>query len=105
MWGVPRDAFISIAVPEYINVDWLDGFYRGMSDLARTFEVNLLGGDTTRSQGHLVINVAVTGVVPHDQVLFRHTARPGDVLVLTGPLGESAAGTEILLSRTGLPRK
>lgn len=101
--GVPRDAFISIAVPEYIDVEWLDGFYRGMSELARAFEVNLLGGDTTGSKGHLVINVAVTGVVPRDQVLFRHTARPGDILVLTGPLGESAAGTDILLSKTGLP--
>jgi thiamine-monophosphate kinase len=101
--GVPRDAFISIAVPDYIDVDWLDGFYRGMSELARGFGVNLLGGDTTGSKGHLVINVAVTGVVPRNQVLFRHTARPGDVLVLTGPLGESAAGTEFLLSQTALP--
>ncbi|MBI5250106.1 MAG: thiamine-phosphate kinase [Desulfomonile tiedjei] len=101
--GEPLDAFISIAVPEYIDVEWLDGFYKGMSEIARQYGVNLLGGDTTASKGHLVINVALTGRVPVDQVLFRHTARPGDILVLTGPTGESAAGTEILLSQAALP--
>jgi thiamine-monophosphate kinase len=101
--GEPRDAFISVAVPHYIDVDWLDGFYKGMSDLAREFGVNLLGGDTTGSKGHLVINVALTGLVPSDQVLFRHTARHGDRVILTGATGESAAGVDILLWQAKLP--
>lgn len=101
--GRPLDAFISIAVPEYIDIEWLDSFYRGMSETAREFQVNLLGGDTTGSKGHLVINVALTGMVPADQVLLRHTARVGDVIVLTGRTGESAAGAELLLSHQSLP--
>ena len=101
--GRPLDAFISIAVPEYIDIEWLDSFYRGMSETAREFQVNLLGGDTTGSKGHLVINVALTGMAPADQVLLRHTARAGDVIVLTGRTGESAAGTELLLSHQSLP--
>jgi thiamine-monophosphate kinase len=44
--GVPRDAFISIAVPDNLDLGWLDAFYKGMSDLAREFSINLLGGDT-----------------------------------------------------------
>ncbi len=95
--GIPRDAFVSLAVPERIDLEWLDGLYRGMAELARTVDVNLLGGDTTGSKGDFVINVAVTGVVPRDEVLFRHTARAGDIIVLTGPTGGSAAGLEILL--------
>ena len=42
--GLPRDAFISLAIPDGTDVDWLDGFYRGMADLARRWDVNLLGG-------------------------------------------------------------
>jgi len=101
--GQPRDAFISLAVPDGTEVDWLDGFYRGMADLARKWDVNLLGGDTSGSKSDLMINVTVTGLVPPNEVLFRHTARPGDVIVLTGPLGESGAGLEILLNASDLP--
>jgi len=96
--GIPRDAFISLAIPESIDLEWLDGLYRGMSDLARAFDVNLLGGDTTGSKNDFVINIAVTGLVPVDEVLFRHTARAGGVIVLTGLTGDSAAGLDILMS-------
>lgn len=101
--GKPVDAFVSLAIPERIDVEWLDGFYRGMTDLAREHEVNLLGGDTTGSRSDLIINVAVTGLVKRDGVLYRHTARAGDVIALTGPIGASGAGCEILLSSAQLP--
>jgi thiamine-monophosphate kinase len=95
--GEPRDAFISLAVPSYVDVEWLDRFYAGLREVADDAKVNLLGGDTTGSRGHLVINVALTGLVPAGEVLFRHTARPTDVIVLTGPTGRSAAGCDLLL--------
>lgn len=95
--GIPRDAFVSLAIPETIDLEWLDGLYRGMADIARNFDVNLLGGDTTGSKSDFAINIAVTGLVPVDEVLFRHTARANDIIVLTGPTGESGAGLEILL--------
>jgi thiamine-monophosphate kinase len=95
--GTPRDAFISLAIPPHIDVEWLDGFYAGMRAEAAEAGVNLLGGDTTGSRGHLVINVALTGLVPANEVLLRHTARQTDVIVLTGPTGRSAAGCDLLL--------
>lgn len=101
--GRPLDAFVSLAIPERIEVEWLDGFYRGMSDYARAFQVNILGGDTTRSRSDLVINVAVTGEVPHEQVMYRHTANTGDLIAVTGVIGESGAGCEILLHSLNLP--
>jgi thiamine-monophosphate kinase len=63
----------------------------------------LLGGDTTGSKSDLIINIALTGTVPAEQVLFRHTANVGDVIVLTGPTGLSAAGCDILLHSPDLP--
>jgi len=101
--GRAEDAFVSIAVPEHVNLEWLEGLYRGMSDLARQYNVNLLGGDTTSSRGDMVINVALTGLVPREEVMFRHTARPGNVIAVTGYLGESRAGLELLLSSRDLP--
>jgi thiamine-monophosphate kinase len=96
--GVPREAFISLAIPETTELEWLDGLYRGMTDVARAFDVNLLGGDTTGSMIDFTINITVTGLVPVDEVLFRHTARVDDVIVLTGSTGESGAGLDILLN-------
>ncbi len=103
--GRPIDAFISLAIPERIDVEWLDGFYRGMAHLAREHDVNLLGGDTTGSRSDLIINIAVTGLVNRDEVLYRHTARAGDVVALTGPIGASGAGCEILLNSLQLPQR
>jgi thiamine-monophosphate kinase len=101
--GFPLDAFISLAIPEGLDVEWLDALYQGMHRLADSFQVNLLGGDTTGSKSDLVINVAVTGRVSRNEVLFRHTAREGDVIAVTGLLGESAAGLDILLRKLQLP--
>ena len=103
--GIPRDAFVSLAIPETIDLEWLDGLYRGMADIARTFEINLLGGDTTGSKSDFAINIAVTGLVPVDEVLFRHTARANDIIVLTGPTGESRAGLDILLGSLEMTRE
>ena len=94
--GVPRDAFISLAIPNRIDVEWLDRFYQGLTEQAKGHGVNVLGGDTTLSRSDLVINVALTGVVPKEQALLRNGASPGDLVCLTGALGESAAGLKLL---------
>ena len=101
--GRPLDAFISLAVPDRVDVEWLDRFYRGITEYGRAFQVNVLGGDTTSSKSDLIINVAVTGQVPRDQVMFRHTAKPGDALILTGAIGDSAAGCHLLQYSISLP--
>lgn len=100
--GNPRDAFLSLAIPDRMEVEWLDGFYRGLTDLARQYQVNVLGGDTTSSKTDFVINIVVTGMVPPEQVLFRHTANEGDIIILTGPTGLSGAGCDVLLNHHDL---
>lgn len=101
--GKALDAFISLAVPDRVELEWLEAFYRGMSRLAARYGVNLLGGDTTGSKADLIVNVAVTGTVDRAEVLYRHTARAGDVIVITGPLGKSGAGLEMLLGSEVFP--
>jgi len=98
MGGVPGEAVISLAIPETVEVDYLDRFYEGMRSMCREFKVNILGGDTTSSPQHLVINIALTGWAAPGEVLYRSGARPGDVIFLTGYVGSSAAGLDIVLS-------
>jgi thiamine-monophosphate kinase len=97
MGGTPKEALVSIAIPDTVRVDTLDAIYEGMKSMAREFDVNLVGGDTTASPSHLVINVALVGEAREEEVLYRSGARHKDVVFLTGPVGASAAGLDILL--------
>ena len=97
MGGTACEAFISIAIPDNCEIEYLDDFYSGIKSLAQKFRVNILGGDTTGSKIDLVINVAVYGIVPPDQILYRDGARPGDTIFCTGYLGDSRAGLELIL--------
>ena len=103
MGGSPRDAWISIAVPPAVEVEELDRIYDGMKGLARSSGVNLLGGDTTGCRRDLCLNLTVLGTVPPEQLLLRSGARPGQRILVTGTLGDSAAGLEVILRRPELP--
>jgi thiamine-monophosphate kinase len=98
MGGKAREAFISIAIPADCDLDFLEDLYQGMRHLAVQHEVNLLGGDTTRSKTDLIINVAVAGSVKARQMLTRRAARPGDRIFSTGYLGDSRAGLHMILN-------
>ena len=98
MGGTAREAFVSIAIPQDCPIDFLDDIYRGMKSLAGEYDVNILGGDTTRSAVDLIINVAVTGVVSKSEILYRDGARPGDIIFSTGYLGDSRAGLHLILN-------
>lgn len=98
MGGIAREAFVSIAIPGDCPLDYLEDFYEGMKRLAAGFEVNILGGDTTRSKDDLIINIVVQGTVAREQMLCRDAARPGDVVFSTGYLGDSRAGLHLILN-------
>jgi len=101
--GIPKEAFVSLAIPDRLGIEWLEDFYTGMAGVADRFGVSVIGGDTTHSLSDLVINVVVTGLVGTQEVLLRNGARPGDIVALTGPVGDSAAGLESLRKLTSVP--
>jgi len=94
--GIPREALISISIPKHTSVEYLEELYRGMKDLAREYDVNIIGGDTTRTPMLIVINVVVIGEVDEKQVLLRSGAKENDLICVTGYVGDSAAGMDIL---------
>ncbi len=87
--ATPRWATLSIALPT-ADEAWLAAFAEGLFALAGRFEVDLVGGDTTR--GSLAISVTVLGEVPAAHALLRGGARPGDDIWVSGVLGLAALG-------------
>ncbi|MBK8741092.1 MAG: thiamine-phosphate kinase [Betaproteobacteria bacterium] len=96
----PRYALLAGALPD-ANPDWLEAFSRGLFALADRYEVELIGGDTTR--GPLTLCVTIIGEVPAGQALLRSGARPGDTVWVSGMLGTAAAGLAVLRGGLDLP--
>ncbi|SDD00229.1 thiamine-monophosphate kinase [Melghirimyces thermohalophilus] len=97
MGGKPNYALVSLAVPETWKPEALKQLYTGMHEICRRFGTRVVGGDTVRSPQHLVVTISLMGSVESGRSLLRSTARPGDVLFVTGELGGSAAGLHLML--------
>jgi thiamine-monophosphate kinase len=93
MGGVPRCFVLSLALPATHTGLWLDQFLGGLQRAARRFRCSLAGGDTTR-RNDILINVTVIGEVRAGQAALRSRARPGDVLFVSGRLGEAELGLQ-----------
>lgn len=100
MGGIPRAAVVSLAVPGDCSPANLERLYRGLARAAAEYSVTVVGGDVVSSRCGLVINIALYGEAV-DRVVSRDGATPGDLVVVTGPMGLSAAGLAAGLA--GLP--
>ncbi len=94
MGGKPKYALVSIALDPGKNVSFADGIYKGMSGLAKKFNLDIVGGDISRSK-KLVIDVSVIGEVEKNRLTLRSGARPGDVIFITGLIGGSLKGKHL----------
>jgi len=96
MGGMPRFALVGLGIPRRFAAEDIAAFYRGFMQLGREHGLQLVGGDTCSSQGGLVISVTVLGEAARKAIVTRAGARPGDRIFVTGTLGDSGAGLEIL---------
>ncbi len=97
MGGKPSWMFISLVLTREIDVGWVKKVYRGITDSCRRHRVIVAGGDTTMGSVN-TINITLLGSVLERDLCLRSHARVGDVLMVTGPLGGSAAGLALLLA-------
>lgn len=99
MGGTPVASFLSLALPSALIADgpWLNEFIRGYRDLSTRFSCPLLGGDTTSSPDGLCIDVTVLGSAPAGHSVKRSGALDGDLVCVSGYLGDSGAGLKLLL--------
>jgi thiamine-monophosphate kinase len=95
MGGEPRCFLLSLALPSSHTGRWLNEFLLGLRRAARKFKCPLVGGDTTRRR-EILINVTVVGEVRAGHAVLRSGARPGDIIFVSGRLGEAEAGLRLL---------
>ncbi len=104
MGGTPRCFLLSLALPETHTGRWLDLFLGGLRRASRKFQCALAGGDTTR-RNKILINVTVVGEVRAGRAILRSRARPGDILYVSGQLGEAELGLQIVRRSKGAASK
>ena len=96
MNAVPTQITVSIALSSRFPLDAVEELYQGMLIACEKHNVDLVGGDTTSSQLGLVISVTAIGQVDPGKAVYRHTAKAGDLLVVSGDLGGAYAGLLLL---------
>lgn len=95
MGGIPRYANVSIGLPKNTKIKFASELYRGINSLAKKYKVNIVGGDTVKSN-NLVIDVTVIGEVVKNNLVLRSEAKKGDLLFASGKLGGSIRGQHYL---------
>lgn len=96
MGAEPLAVLVAIALPPDTDAEWVEQLYSGIDQCAERYGGAVVGGDTVRSPAGVMITVAALGTVPHGGAVLRSGARAGELLCVTGTLGESGAGLALL---------
>lgn len=96
MGGTPEYLLVSLAVPRGATPRQVEHLYDGMMAACRPHRVRLIGGDTSASKTGWFVNITLVGSANSGGILLRRGARPGDDLYVTGTLGDSRAGLQLL---------
>ena len=96
MNAIPKQILVSIAISNRFSVEAIEEIYEGIAQACKTYNVDLVGGDTTASPKGLIINVVAIGEQDRDKIVYRNTAREGNLLCVSGDLGGAYMGLQIL---------
>jgi thiamine-monophosphate kinase len=97
MGARPRWSLVSLGVPEDVwQSEFANKLYEGIFQLAAQYDVQLIGGDTSKTPERIVIDSMVVGECSVDAAVKRSGAMPGDQIFITGSLGGSAAGLRLI---------
>ncbi len=96
MGGTPEYILVSLAMPQSASRVQIEEMYRGLMAACRPHRVRLIGGDISASATGWFLNITLVGSAPPRDVLLRRGSRAGDDLYVTGTLGDSRAGLQLL---------
>lgn len=98
MGAMPAYYLVAIVIPKTWSEEELLEIFAGMQTLAKHYKMDLIGGDTV-SGNELTISITIIGYIKEGKARYRHDAKVGDIVFVTGTLGDSQAGLHILQSR------
>lgn len=96
MGAAPRFLLVSLAIPKNLNQSYICKLYGGLMKACRRHDTTLIGGDTSASRAGLFLNITLIGSTTGRRALFRHGAKVGDQIYVSGTLGDSLAGLRLL---------
>jgi len=103
MGGKPCCFLLSLALPASLTGTWLSTFLRGVRRASNELGCELAGGDITQ-QDKILISITVVGEVRRQNAILRSGARPGDLIFVSGTLGEADLGLRELQRKPGMAR-
>ena len=98
--AVARAYLMALSFPEAPSREWMGEFAQGLAEAQRAFGMQLVGGDTDRRPGPITVSITVFGEVPAGRMVRRGTALAGDLLYVTGTLGDAALGLQLVRDAT-----
>lgn len=93
--ATPKGFVISLALEDDWRADWLGEFAHGLGHAAGLFRCPLLGGDTVRAAGPFWVSITAFGETPSGRMVHRFNAMPGDVVCVSGTIGDAALGLRL----------
>ncbi|MCB2081742.1 MAG: thiamine-phosphate kinase, partial [Rickettsiales bacterium] len=101
MGATPHSYQLCLTLPRNVTAAWLEAFANGLGDTQLRYNIYLSGGDTTAHDGTLVASITMLGQCEKGACLQRSGAQPGDVIYVSGTLGDAALG--LMLRKGQLP--
>ena len=93
--ATPRCYFMTTAWPDWVDEAWIEAFARGLGEDQELYGISLAGGDTTRTPGPLSISITAIGEARSGHMVRRAGARAGDLLWVTGSIGDATLGLRV----------
>jgi len=98
----PLGYLLSLSIAPWCNDDWLARFAAGLAEDQAQFAISLLGGDTTATPGALTLSVTALGTIEAGRTIRRAGAKVGDLVFVSGTIGDAGAGLALLKGHPGL---
>ena len=103
MGARPLGYLLTLCLPTTIPGAWLENFTAGLAEDQRLFNISLFGGDTTATRGPIVASITILGAVSRGQAVHRSGAKPGDLIYVTGTIGDGTLGLAAARGEVGDP--